>query len=135
MGQPNFTVVSTRNGPVRQCDDQSSPTLHVTLSGRTGDSSGRVSQSLVGQDLVRISTNDNTRKGHDQDTTREAKETALDRTSFANHDMVLHSGELVSINDIDSYERIGVDSTTFGLRSPQLLNSVVHSVPRLTNLG
>ena len=80
MGQPNFTVVSTRNGPVRQCDDQSSPTLHVTLSGRTGDSRERVCQLMAGHALVRFSINDNTRQGHDQDTARETKETTLDRT-------------------------------------------------------
>ena len=139
MGQQIITMGSTRSGPVRQCDDQSSPKIHVTLSGRTGDSSGCVSQPMAGHDLVRISTNDDSRQGHDQDSTREAKETSLNCSTLANNDMVLQSEELISINDIDSYEQIGVDSTTFGLRSPnaglQLLSSVVHSVPRLSNLG
>ena len=139
MGQPNVTMGSTRSGPVRQCNDQSSPKIHVTLSGWTGDSSGRVSQPLAGHDSVRIPTNNNTRQGHDQDTTGEAKEVTLDRPTLANHDVVLQSEEFISINDVDSYERIGANSTTFGLRSPnaglQLLSSVVHSVPRLSNLG
>ena len=53
--------------------------------------------------------------------------------------MLFRSEELISINDVDSYERIGANSTTFGLRSPNaglhFLSKVVHSVPRLSNLG